>query len=211
MPIDDGLLRRLRAAPEERIVAELKRIYAQRGDQRGRPALLTDVVPESDAASRYERARRHFAGEEQRLRKQTRVTDRIIDEMRSRERDRDPRSAQETLFLRGALGRRAAGRFRLVNRFARALDVRLDASTLCERDGGATIPCPIDVRPCELRLGPGEERIVHVAIDLAAASAALRAGAVLEGEVVARADGLCVHRLWLEIEPYALPPSEETP
>lgn len=210
MPIDDGLLRRLRAVPEERIVAELKRIYEQRGHQGAQPAPRTAVAPESDGESRYERARRHFAGEEQRLRKQTLLTDQIIDEMRSRDRDRDPPSAQETLFVRAALGSRAAGRFRLVNRFARALDVRLDAAPLRERDGGTAVPCPIDVRPSELRLGPSEERVVRVVIDLAARPP-LQAGVVLEGEVVARADGVAVHRLWLEIEPYALDPTEETP
>lgn len=211
MPIDDALLRRLRAAPAERIVAELKSIHARRTHQGGQPAPRTAVVPESEAQSRYERARRHFAGEEQRLRKQALLTDRIIDEMRNRESERDPRGTRETLFVRGALGRPAGGRFRLANRFARALDVRLEASTLRARESGVTIPCPIDVRPSELRLGPGEERVVHIVIDLGAANAPLHAGGILAGEIVARADGVCVHRLWLEIEPYALEPDEEAP
>jgi hypothetical protein len=202
MPIDDGLLRRLRSAPEERIVAELKRIYAARSNSGGRPE-------PREPNSRYERARRHFAGEERRLRKQALLTDRIIDEMRSRQEDGGSRSTQEALCLRAAIGRPAGGRFRLANHRARALDVRLESSPLRQRDAGGEIASTIEIRPASIRLGPGEECLVRVLIDLTAGD--LARATVLEGEIVARADGAPLHRLWLEVETYVLEPSVDTP
>jgi hypothetical protein len=218
MAIDESLLRRLQAAPEEEIVAQLRRIYARRNERRsGRPA-APRVAPDpraddlqagdhhgaDDSESPYERARRHFAGEERRLRRQAVVTERVIDDMRDRERARDgtPRRTQETLALRAAAGRPAAGRFRLANRFARALDVRMEVSPLRDPDG-APMRCRVDVRPSRLTLGPGEDRIVRVTIDLAG-DATPAAGTRLEGEIAARAGTTSVHRLWLEVETYGL-------
>jgi len=206
MAIDDSVLRRLRTVPEERIVAELKKIHARRGDRRRRALETPVVVRDQETDSRYERARRHFTAEEQRLRRQAGLTDRIIDQMRERAADRsEPRATQETLAVRAAVGRPAGGRFRLANRFARALDVTLTAEALRDRNGA--VVGRVELWPSQARLAPGEERVVQVTVDLAGVGPPL----VVAGEIVARADGAALHRLWLEVETYALDDPREEP
>lgn len=210
MPIDDGLLRRLRTTPEEQIVAGLKRIHALRGGTRKRAGAPPAASPDRAADAAYERARRLFADEERRLRRQALLTDQVVDQLRNRDWAAEPtRSSQETLLLRDAAGCAAAGRFRLANHFARTMDIDLEASTLRGRGATAAPAVRIDVQPSHARLGPGEDREVRVVIDLAADGVRPAPGTVLDGEIIARAAGACLHRLWIEVEIYRLGATED--
>jgi hypothetical protein len=207
MPIDDGFLRRLRAIPEDRIVTELKKIHARRTTAE-RPANAVPL-PAPGSETRYERARRLFADEEKRLRQQALLTERVVDELRARDGSAAaPRGSQETLLLRAAVGRPAIGRFRLANRFARRMHVELSASGLGRRDGTGDVLGAVIITPSEIALDPGADHVVRVAIEPDVGGPPLGAGTSVEAEVVARADGAAVHRLWVEVEIYAVPDDE---
>jgi len=212
MAIDEGLFRRLHSLPEGRIVAELKKIHARRTDGSEAPTVRSTPASSRGRETDYDRARRVFAGEEQRLRKHALLTEQVVEQLRNQEPGSErERSTQETLFLRAAAGRPAGGRFRLANRFARTLDIELHAKPLRHDGSEIDVPCPITVSPSETRLRPGEDCVVRVHIDLAAVEALLAPGATLEAEIVARGDGSCLHRLWIEVEIYAAPSPKGRP
>lgn len=221
MTIDQDLLRRMRALPERQLFEQLKRIHARRAETPAGRTVQPTPITSRGRESEYDRARRLFVDEEKRLRKQTMLTDQVIEQLRERhaaerlepeaaaaaefdDETSGPRSTQETLFLRAALGSRAAGRFRLVSHHARATDVSFDVAPVRRSADATTVSCRVVVTPPVIHLDPGAECVVRVSIDCADAEVELCAGDVLETEVVARSTGLPLHRLWVELELYAL-------
>lgn len=202
-----------RRAPEPRrredaalasIVSTLKRVHdrqsmASRGE--GTAAAAGGLLAGSSESS-YDRVRRHFHENEERLRRHALVTDRILDGLRSAGDIALPGKGaallQQELRLLCVVGSRTGGRFVAANESGRRLELELLPGKIRGLPEGWGRRVHAQCEPARLVLEAGEERTVRLDVDLR--ECPVKRGDRVELTVDAVGEGQLLEKVWVEIQ-----------
>jgi|GEM_PF-2386436 len=153
----------------------------------------------------YQEAREHFAGHEERLRRQARVTDDLIGQLRENQTASATPAAvpQQELPLQGVPGATVRGRFVVDNALGKPAQVSFRPSELRRVDPAEAWWAPVRFTPARAQLAPGDSQVVTIALKLEDVSAV--AGQELELDVdVSIADRPAL-KLWVTVRLVAAP------
>ena len=182
------------------------------GDGRGSVAPSWGPMPVAPEPDSYERARTHFAGVEERLRGEARVSDELIEGLRAREPAVPEGGApqQQSLRLIALAASVAGGRFVVSNDRRTPLELGFRHTGLREAPAGPGVAVEFEpgvrFEPASFALTPGDSQVVRIWIDLSDLPPLCGR---YEMCVDVMADLRCEQKLFIEIEIHAPEGAEE--